>query len=189
MSLADAEVRLPPDSSKTVDIDGIVWQNLPDEETASVTVDGSNEHIEVEVEPERLDVGEAHVSEPGLEITITNIELQDTYSVESRDREYEADEEEQFVFIDLEITNIGDEEQRPPAAIRFDLLYEEEEYSTAYVFKDEGEYDPDVDGRLEPGETESGWIAYEVPDTAEREEIIIQYTTSASDDVDVIRWS
>lgn len=132
--------------------------------------------VSVDTTPFRTTIGETYPAPNGVEVTVTELRLTARYQYQDYDGDTaakEAPDGSQWALVTLQAKNRGDEAADLPSTFDVNLIAEKSQYEEVYIDKDENQYDG---GEVQPGIVREGWIAYELPDDLETENVEVVWS-------------
>lgn len=114
---------------------------------------------------ENLALGSA-VTYKGIKFSVFGYELADTYQYANSDYELDVEEGNQFLYLYVNATNVGNEEQYIPFSGDIDLISGSNQYSQEYIVPKDprglGQYEGTFN-KIYPGISEAGYVLFEIP--------------------------
>jgi len=135
-----------------------------------------------------LSFGEDYRSPDGIRMTVNEIELKNSYTYEDYQGEQaveEASSGNQWAFVWFEAENDSGSEEFVPLDSDINLRAENTQYDSEYINKEENAYDG---GEVGPSIVREGWIAYEISDDLDMEDLRVEYFDSDFRNEWGVRW-
>ena len=175
--------------------------------TANFRIPKLQRAFSVDVSPRTLSFGGTHVAPTDFAFTVRDVRLTDGYWYERSNgssTQVSAGSGSQWAFVTVAAKNQADFAQRPPSRTGVSMLVSSSggrsEVSPADITKESGRYPPPLDDSgtttttssgsegLPPGETASGWIAYEVPADSSVSDLVVQWREGDGVGRWTVRW-
>ncbi len=146
-----------------------------------------NEAYEFEAVPATRAFGDDWRSPKHVTITVDGVELTDTYEYDGVGGRTEeaAGSGSQWAFVQLRAENRARENVRLPDDFQFMVVTDEGQFEPNYILREGGQYES---ATVTPGDSRSGWIAFEIPDGLSVDDIAVRYHEEGIEGVWEANW-
>lgn len=174
------------DGGTVTQVDQLIPRDTSDE-------NGDGEEAADEDEDSTLDFGEPFKSSSGVEASVEAMDLLDWYEQAGGASTFaQPATGNQWCFVRLRTTNRRTETRILPYPDRFHVVVDGEQYEPVELEMEPVNYTLYTDqirGELkQTGESESGWVPYEIPDGVEKRNVIVDWTVQEREDGTPVRW-
>ncbi|QLK25751.1 hypothetical protein HYG81_16980 [Natrinema zhouii] len=178
------ELDIPAGETKTYESDAGHINYLT---TRTYRFEALDTEHEIQAVSRSLSWGESYENPQGVVTTAHSIELRDVYSYEGWDgtTTEEASSGMQWAFLEFEATNESGSKEWVPFEGDMNLLAGNSQYDYVYISKEQGAY---KGGGVQAGITRSGWIAYEIPEDLNGDDLVVAYSGDNFDGEWSVRW-
>lgn len=145
--------------------------------------------IEVQMLTRTLSFGEEYRMPGDVVLTVSSIELQNSYTYEDFRGDQateEASDGDQFAFVNLQAENDSGGSEFVPFSQDFTIRVDTQQYDEAYIRREEGKYEG---GEVGPGVVREGWVAYEIPADLSVDDLTVEYFDDDFQNEWGVRWS
>jgi len=180
----DALVYVDPGETQTAEISIPPFQFTG---AANIQVEGAQNQWRIQINGRELPFGGSFRTVEGMVMSITRIELRDSYVYNgpSGEQEIEATDGDQYAFVYIEVANETGREEFTPRPANFRLLYEEAELTTELVNRQEGQY---RESRIQAGVSTSGWMPFLVSAEATVDDLNVKYDSGTGTRTQIAYW-
>lgn len=178
------ELDIPAGETKTYESDTEYINYLT---TGTYRFEALDTEHEIQTVSRSLSWGESYENPQGVVTTAHSIELRNIYSYEGWDgtTTEEASSGMQWAFLEFEATNESGSKEWVPFEDDVNLLAGNSQYDYVYISKEQGAYEG---GGVQAGITRSGWIAYEIPEDLNGDDLVVAYSGDNFDGEWSVRW-
>lgn len=153
---------------------------------------GTDAQSNLRIVPKKINLGEEYTTANSIGITVERVQLTDYYRYEDIYGEQSIQESEtgQYVFVNLKTQNQGDEPKSLPTSYDFQIIANNRQYDSTYLLNeplDIGE--PYEGGEVQPGIIREGYMAFEVPEDVNKQDVSIVWNELISLNEKSVYWS
>lgn len=153
---------------------------------------GTDAESNLRIVPKKIDIGQEYTTANSIGITVEMVQLADYYRYEDIYGEQSIQESEtgQYVFVTLRTQNQGDVPKSLPTSYDFQIIANNRQYDSSYLLNeplDVGE--PYEGGEVQPGIVREGYIAFEVPEDVNKQDVSIVWNELISLNEKSVYWS
>jgi hypothetical protein len=180
----DALVYVAPGETQAADISIPPFQFTG---AANIQVEGAQNQWRIQINGRELPFGGTFATAEGMVMSITRIELRDSYVYNGPggEQEIEATEGNQYAFVYIDVSNETGREEFTPRPADFRVLYGGSELTTELVNREEGQY---RESRIQAGATTSGWMPFLVPSEATVEDLNVKFDSGSGTRNQIAYW-
>lgn len=154
-----------------------------------ITIALENKSATVQSISARLYFGETYEAPTGINVEVEGISARGGYrydGVSGETRSVSSSEGQQFAFVDVVVENVSGSVAVIPSSQGFAIRVGQRQYDATIIRKEEGKYQG---GQVGPGVIREGWIAYDIPEELEREDLTIEWFETGLGGDHGARWA
>lgn len=184
--LGTIELDVPAGETATFESDA---GHVPYQTTFRYRFIEAEREIAINVVAARLSLGEEFVAVNDMALSVEEVELSPYYEYEGYDgteREHAADGN-QWAFVKYRAENKGSESEFAPLETDLSVIADNRQYDHQYIRKEDwNQYDG---GEIEAGIVREGWLAYEIPDSLSKPDVVVSWSGENYQGSWTARWS